>query len=180
MLRPMSPTEQRPLMMRCNRQLGSALVEHNLVKLEELEAANERLLEHVAAGEFRQASLLSVLVYEQKVVKEEDVLHHVVDDHAVGVVDLRGYDVPEEIRKELDPIECWATWSVPFDKEEDFYFVATAYYLSTAARTYWEKKLKAPIVWQATTMDIVSEFLEKLQGERDAETAKAKPAAKSA
>lgn len=162
--------------MRCNRQLGSALVEHNLVKLDELEVANERLLEHVAAGEFRQASLMSVLVYEQKVMKEEDVLHHVVDDHSIGVVDLRGYEVPEEIRKELDPVECWATWSVPFDKEEDFYFVATAYYLSSAARSYWEKKLKAPIVWQATTMDIIADFLEKLQAERTANEAKNAPA----
>lgn len=162
-------------MMRCNRQLGSALVEHNLVKLEELELANERLLEHVAAGELRQASLLSVLVYEQKVVHEEDILHHVVDDHGVGVIDLRGYDVPDDIRKELDPAECWATWSIPFDKEEDFYFVATAYYLSSAARAYWEKKLNAPIVWQATTMEIIGEILEKLQAERAEAAAKNAP-----
>ena len=82
--------------MRANRQLGTALVEYNLVKIEDLEAANERLLEHLASGEMRQASLLSVLVYEKKALREDDVLHHVVDDHALGVVDLRGYEVPEE------------------------------------------------------------------------------------
>ena len=176
----MSPSEQRPLLMRANRQLGTALVEYNLVKLEDLEAANERLLEHVAAGEMRQASLLSVLVYEKKVLKEDDVLHHVVDDHALGVVDLRGYEVPEEIRKELDVPECWATWSVPFDREEDFHFIATAYYLSTAVRTYWEKKLKGPIVWTATSMENIGDFLEKLQAERDAAAKKAEPAAPAA
>ncbi len=34
-------TEHRSLMMRTNRLLGAALVEHNLVKMEDLEKANE-------------------------------------------------------------------------------------------------------------------------------------------
>lgn len=155
--------------MRANRLLGSALIEHNLVKFEDLEAANERLLEIAASGQMRQSSVLSILVYEKKVLREEDVLHHVVDDHGVGVVDLRSYDVPEDLRRELDLEACWATWSVPFDREEDFHFVATAYYLSPAVRTYWEKKLGGQIIWQAATMDIIADFLDRVQGERSAE-----------
>src|SRR6478752_6185048 len=158
--------EYRPLLMRANRLLGSALIEHNLVKFEDLEAANERLLEIAAAGNVRQSSVLSILVYEKKVLREEDVLHHVVDDHGVGVVDLRGYDVPEEVKKEIDLDACWATWSVPFDREEDFHFVATAYYLSPAVRAHWEKKLGGQIIWQATTMDIIADFLDRMQAER--------------
>lgn len=165
----MSSAEYRPLLMRANRLLGSALIEHNLVKFEDLEAANERLLEVAASGQVRQSSVLSILVYEKKVLREEDVLHHVVDDHGVGVVDLRGYDVPEDVRKELDLDACWATWSVPFDREEDFHFVATAYYLSPAVRTHWEKKLGGQIIWQATTMDIIADFLDRVQGERAAD-----------
>lgn len=159
-------TEYRPLLMRANRLLGSALIEHNLVKFEDLEAANERLLEVAATGQVRQSSVLGILVYEKKVLKEEDVLHHVVDDHGVGVVDLRGYDVPDEVRKDMDLDACWATWSVPFDREEDFHFVATAYYLSPAVRSYWEKKLGGQIIWQATTMDIVADFLDRVHAER--------------
>ena len=159
-------TEYRPLLMRANRLLGSALIEHNLVKFEDLEAANERLLEVAATGQVRQSSVLSILVYEKKVLREEDVLHHVVDDHGVGVVDLRGYDVPDDVRKDLDLDACWATWSVPFDREEDFHFVATAYYLSPAVRTYWEKKLGGHIIWQATTMDIIADFLDRITAER--------------
>lgn len=165
----MPSAEYRPLLMRANRLLGSALIEHNLVKFEDLEAANERLLEVAASGQVRQSSVLSILVYEKKVLREEEVLHHVVDDHGVGVVDLRGYDVPEDVRKELDLDACWATWSVPFDREEDFHFVATAYYLSPAVRTHWEKKLGGQIIWQATTMDIIADFLDRVQGERTAE-----------
>jgi len=162
----MVTAEYRPLLMRANRLLGSALIEHNLVKFEDLEAANERLLEIAAAGLVRQSSVLGILVYEKKVLREEDVLHHVVDDHGVGVVDLRGYDVPEEVKKDMDLQAGWATWSVPFDREEDFHFVATAYYLSSAVRTYWEKKLGGHIIWQATTMDIVADFLDRMQAER--------------
>lgn len=164
-------SEHRPLLMRSNRLLGSALIEHSLVKFEDLEVANERLLEIAATGDMRRSSVLSVLVYEQKVLREEDLLHHVVDDHGVGVIDLRGYEVPEEVKKDLDIDACWATWSVPFDKEEDFHFVATAYYLSPAARAFWEKKLGGQIIWQATTMDIIADFLDRVLAER-AEIAK--------
>ena len=45
----MSPS-QRSLLMRANRLMGAALVERNLVKIEELEQANERLLQLVEAG----------------------------------------------------------------------------------------------------------------------------------
>jgi len=169
----MAPTEYRPLLMRANRLLGSALIEHNLVKFEDLEAANERLLEVAASGQVRQSSVLSILVYEKKVMREEDLLHHVVDDHGVGVVDLRGYEVPEEVKKDIDLDACWATWSVPFDREEDFHFVATAYYLSPAVRSHWEKKLGGQIIWQATTMDIIADFLDRITAERgDANKAK--------
>ena len=167
-------TEHRPLLMRANRLLGSALVEHNLVKFEDLETANERVLELAGQGDFRQASVLGILACETKVLKEEDVLHLAMEEHALGVVDLRHYEVPEDVKKELDLGMCWATWSVPYEKEEDFWFVATAYYLSPAVRTHWEKKLGGTIIWHATTMDVVAEFLEKLQAERDG-SASAKP-----
>jgi hypothetical protein len=170
----MATTEYRPLLMRANRLLGSALIEHNLVKFEDLEAANERLLEVAASGQVRQSSVLAILVYEMKVMREEDLLHHVVDDHGVGVVDLRGYEVPDEVKKDIDLDACWATWSVPFDREEDFHFVATAYYLSPAVRSHWEKKLGGQIIWQATTMDIIADFLDRLTAERgDANKTKA-------
>ncbi len=159
-------SEHRPLLMRSNRLLGSALIEHSLVKFEDLEAANERLLEIAASGDMRRSSVLNVLVYEKKVLREEDVLHHVVDDHGIGVIDLRGYEVPEDVKTALDLGACWATWTVPFDQEEDFHFVATAYYLSPAVRSHWEKTLGGQIIWQATTMDIIADFLDRVQAER--------------
>ena len=152
--------------MRSNRLLGSALIEHSLVKFEDLETANERLLVIAATGDMRRSSVLNILAYETKVLREEDLLHHVVDDHGVGVIDLRAYEVPDEVKRDIDVGACWATWSVPFDKEEDFYFVATAYYLSPAVRSHWEKALGGQIIWQATTMDIIADFLDRIVEER--------------
>ena len=147
--------------MRANRLLGAQLVEHNLVKIEDLEVANEKFIEVVSGQQPRQCTILGILAYDMKVLKEDEVLHHLVETEGLGLVDLREYDVPEEPKKNLDVNACWATWSVPFDREEDFWFVATAYYLSPAVRSFWEKELGGPILWFGTTLETIAEYLEK-------------------
>lgn len=153
--------ELRPLMMRANRLLGAQLVEHNLVKIEDLEKANEKFIEVVSSELPRQSTILGILAYEMKVLNEDDVLHHLVETDALGLVDLRDYDVLDEASKSLDASSCWATWSVPFDREDEFWFVATAYYLSPAVRTFWETKLGGPILWFGTTLEAVADYLEQ-------------------
>ena len=96
-------------MMRANRLLGANLVELNLIKIQDLEEANDRLLEITANENARQSTVLGILAYEMKVLKEEDVLHHLVEDHGVGLVDLRSYEGSEELKKKLDVGACWAT-----------------------------------------------------------------------
>ena len=127
-------------------------------------AANERLIELLQNDAEHQATLLGVLMYEKKVLGEDDLLHHMLEADGVGLIDLRNYDVPDDIRKTIDLGPCWATWTVPFDKEENFFFVASAYYMSPAVRSYWEKQLECNILWYATTLEIVSDFLDKLGG----------------
>jgi hypothetical protein len=153
--------ELRPLVMRANRLLGAQLVEHNLVKIEDLEAASEKFIEVVSGDQPRQSTILGILAYEMKVLKEDDVLHHLVETDGLGLVDLRDYDVPDDTKKSLDVNACWATWSVPFDREEDFWFVATAYYLSPAVRSFWEKELGGHILWFGTTLETIADYLEK-------------------
>jgi hypothetical protein len=165
--------EHRSLLMRANRLLGAHLVEANLVKIENLEAANERLLELISSGDYRKGSVLSILAFELQVVKEADVLHHVMEEHGAGLVDLHNYEVPEDLRATIDVGACWATWSLPFDHEEDVYFVATAYYLSPAVRTYWEKQLGGPVVWFGATQEMLADYFEKMEAARAAGTAPA-------
>lgn len=149
--------------MRANRLMGAALVERNLVKIEDLEQANERLLQMMDTNPSRQCTVLGLLAYEFKVVREEDVIQHLVENDYLGVVDLRYYEVPEEIAKNTETGSCWSTWSVPFDKVDGFHFVASAYYLSSAVRTHWEKKLDGPILWFGATLEGIADFLEKLE-----------------
>jgi hypothetical protein len=52
---------------------------------------------------------------------------------------------------------------VPFDREEDFTFMATAYYLSPAVRAHWEKQLGGPVLWFGTTLEAIADYLEKLE-----------------
>ena len=158
--------ESRPLLMRANRLLGASLVEANLIKIENLEAANERLLELIATGDYRKSSVLAILAYELQVVHEAEVLQHVMDELGVGIVDLRSYDVPEDLRSTTDLNACWATWTIPFDHEEGVYFVATAYYLSPAVRSYWEKQLGGPVVWYCSNLEIIADYIEKLEASR--------------
>jgi hypothetical protein len=173
--------EHRPLLMRANRLLGASLVEHNLVKIEDLETANEKLIEIVAGEQPRQSTILGILAYDMKVLREDDVLHHVVESEGVGLVDLSEYEVPDDVKKQIDVGACWATWSVPFDREEEFWFVATAYYLSPAVRSHWEKTLGGPILWFGTTLEAVAEYLEKyIAAQKAAADAAQAPAAAAA
>jgi hypothetical protein len=158
--------------MRANRLLGATLVEHNLVKIEDLETANEKLIEIVAADQPRRCTILGILAYDMKVLKEDDVLHHIVETDGAGLVDLRDYEIPDDVKKTIDVGACWATWSIPFDREEEFHFVATAYYLSPAVRAHWEKALGGPILWFGTTLEAIADYLEKL-GTADAANAAA-------
>jgi hypothetical protein len=150
--------------MRSNRLLGAQLVEHNLVNIDHLEQANEKLLELISTGAPRQRTVLGVLAYELNAVKEEDILIHQSDTDGTGVVDLRHYEMNEELKAKLDIASCWATWSVPFDVEEDVTFVATAYYLSPPVRKYWEELYDGRVLWFGTTLENIADLLEAHEG----------------
>lgn len=157
----------RSLLMRSNRLLGVQLVEENLIKVDDLEAANEKLLDLISTGTARQRTVLGILAYDLRVVKEETILLHQRDTDATGVVDLRHYELNEILKEELDLEACWATWSIPFDVEEDLTFIATAYYLSPSVRKFWEEKYDGKVLWYGTTLEMIAEFLESLAGKDD-------------
>ena len=61
--------EHRQLLMRSNRLLGAGLVEANLVKIEDLEKANEKLLEIMSQDQPRQSTVLGI--HELMVTNDE-------------------------------------------------------------------------------------------------------------
>lgn len=160
------PPVNRSLIMRANRLLGAQLVESNLIKIEDLERANERLLEVIGGNIPRQATVLGILAFEHKVVREEDILAHIAEHERVGLIDLAHYDIDDETRAKIDLEAGWATWSVPIDREEDVTFIATAYYLSPAVRKFWEEEIGGPILWYGATMEGIADLLESAQKAR--------------
>lgn len=73
------------------------MVERNLVKIEDIETANGKLIEIVVTDQPQQSTILGILYYDMKIIKEDEVLHHVVETDGVGLVDLRDYDVPDDL-----------------------------------------------------------------------------------
>jgi hypothetical protein len=72
--------------------------------------------------------------------------------------------VKDEILREndlgLDP--CRMTWTIPYDCVSGFWFLATAYYLSSVVQEFWSGVLKGPIVWHVTTLTAVTSACEYL------------------
>lgn len=165
-------TVHRSMLMRANRLLGAQLVEHNLIKIDDLELANEKLLEVINTGSARQRTVLGILAYDLKAVKEEDVLTHLRDTEGIGLVDLRHYEANEDLKLTLEREACWVTWSVPFDVEEDITFIATAYYLSPAVRKYWEDQYDGRVLWYGTTLEGIADFIEAMEQDDVATAAK--------
>jgi len=153
-------TEIRSILMRSNRLLGASLVEANLISVDQLENANEKLLELIASAPLRQCTLLGVLAYDLKVINEQDVLQFCMDEHHIGLIDLKAVDMSDELRNSVNQSACWATWTLPFGREEDYVQIATAYYLSPAVRAYWEKQYGNQIIWYGTTLESIAEALE--------------------
>lgn len=157
----------RSLLLRSNRVLGASLVEHNLVGVDHLEAANERLFEILRGGVTPQTNLLHILHSEMHSIEESRLIEHVVRENGLGLIDLEHFQIEDTCRDWIDPETVWATWTVPFDKEDDFYFVATAYYLSVPAREFWEERLDgAPIIWYAASINGIAAAVEKIEADR--------------
>jgi hypothetical protein len=152
--------------MRSNRLLGAALVERNLITVDQLNQATEHFLQTLDGGASSGVSLLSVLFNETRALTEDSILEYLVDELQIGLIDVRELDFNDDVKLHIQIGVSWATWTVPFDRDEDVHYVASAYYLSPAVRQQWEKQLGGPVIWFGATLESISGFLEKLETER--------------
>lgn len=163
--------EHRPLILRSNRFLGSTLVNKNLIKVDDLENANQKLLEIVQADNLKGASLLNILLFQLRSVEENTIINAVLEEHHLGLIDLANYELLNTAPPDLDVDLCWATWTVPFDRVDKFTFLATAYYLSQPAIKAWEDKIQGPIVWYVSNLSSITTAIQALD-ERAAQAVK--------
>jgi hypothetical protein len=131
----------QPIILRSNRFFGNNLVNHELISLEQLEAANNVLLDKIDADNVKEASLLRILMWELDTLKESDLIDFQVDKFELGLVDLGFYSYLPNMEVIYSLEDCWSTWTVPFDYENGYYFLATSYYLSKPVVDYWEEKM---------------------------------------
>ncbi|CAA6693834.1 Unannotated [Lentimonas sp. CC19] len=172
--------QYRALILRSNRFLGSSLVNKGLLSSVDLEAANEKFMDAVQSPELlKHASILGTLLHDLKVLDEARLLEHIVEEHSIGLVDLDHIDIRPLPSTEVDLSLCRASSTIPFDKVDQTYMVASCYYLSAPVVKHWEELLDGKVVWYSTSMASMSRGLERLEDAIAAEKAAAEEAAEN-
>lgn len=167
------------IILKSNRMLGAQLVEHGLINMSQLEAANEVFLERRQEGDPRQASLLKILIFEHGALEESKLLNFQLEEMGAGAFDLTSYQISEDNVMTFDLDECWATWTLPVDMVEDVYFLSSAYYMSPFVRSYWEDRLDGNVLWYVHDLSSIMQYLEQFEAKRQellAETIQPEPA----
>lgn len=155
--------QHRALILRSNRFLGASLVDKGLVTAADLEAANEKFMESIQSPESgKDSSILMTLVHDLKVLDENQLIEATVEEHSLGLVDLSFVDLPSLGSMNVDVDLCRATSTIPFDKVEDNYLLATTYYLSGPVLKYWEELYSGNVVWFGTSTLSLSRAFERL------------------
>lgn len=148
-----------------------------LLSSADLDAANEKFMEAIRSPDLlKNASILTSLLYDLKVLDEARLLDHIVEEYGIGLIDLNQVQLRSLPSTELDLSLCWASSTIPFDKVEETYMVATCYYLSAPVVKHWEELLNGKVLWYATSMASMSRGLERLEDVLAAEKAAAEAA----
>ena len=163
------------LLIKSNRVLGTRLVEADLVSVEDMDRANESFIELARAKDIRRASMLRVLVYDMQCLKEESLLDYQLEKFSIGAVMLGNYKVDEELLAQ-QPLELMrASWTMPIDRVNGRWFLATAYYMSDIVRQFWEERLEGRISWYVSSLSQLESIFESLAEKEAAAAAEAKP-----
>jgi hypothetical protein len=166
--------QHKALILRSNRFLGSYLVNKGLLSSADLDSANEKFMQAIRSPELlKNASILTTLLYDLKMLDEARLLDHIVEEYGIGLIDLNQVQLGSLPSTELDLSLCWASSTIPFDKVEETYMVATCYYLSAPVVKHWEELLNGKVVWYGTSMASMSRGLERLEDVLAAEKAAA-------
>jgi len=130
--------------------------------MSDLESANERFMEAIQAAELKRASLLTIMLYELKCVDENRLIREQVEGFRIGAIDLGHCQLLSPGGAGFDPEACWATSTLPFDRIEDHFLIATCYYLSAPAVKYWREQLGERLIWYVASDASMREALERL------------------
>lgn len=161
--------KNRALILRSNRFLVSSLLDKGLITSAHMEAANEKFMQSAQSSEdYKNVSVLKILLHDLKVFGEDSLLKHIKDEHKIGLIDLRQIELRDLSLSELDPSLCWSTLTAPFDKVDQTFMLATCFFMSSPALKYWEEFLGGKVIWYATSMASMADYLGRLEKLSDA------------
>jgi hypothetical protein len=176
----MSLQLHRPLIVRGNRALGSMLLEKQIITAEQLNTANEKLVENMELGDIRRASILHILIFEMQVLNEDAYLEALVEKSGLGLIDLHACQFRKFAELQPDSAACWATWTIPFDLLEDFVLLATIAIPGAPAQKFWQDKYAGKnLLWYVTSNRSFHGAMEKLEQKKN-EAAQAAATAQAA
>lgn len=138
---------------------------------DDLESANEKFMEAIQSSELKRASILSTLLFDSNALEEQALLEYLVDEEGLGLIDLTHMDLRSLRPYNVDASLCWATSTIPFDKIENTYMVATCYWLSAPVVKHWEDLLEGRIIWYGTSTNSMTRALEQIEEIHEAEDA---------
>jgi hypothetical protein len=113
------------------------------------------------------------LLFETKSLDENALMEHLVEEEGLGLVDLNHIEVRSLRSFGVDLPLCWATSTIPFDKVENTYMVATCYKLSAPVVKHWEDLLDGRVIWYCTSTNSMTRALERVDEIHQAEDAAA-------
>lgn len=157
----------RPLVLRSNRFFGSALINAALIDNTTLETANEKLLEAIQNNDSHGANLLNILLFDLQQLDETVLIDHIIDNASVGLIDLSNYNLEGVSKLDIDLNLCRSTFTIPFDQMEGITMIASAYYLSKPAVSYWDDYFEGKTIWYVTTVASIAGALERLSSMRE-------------
>jgi hypothetical protein len=149
--------------MRGNRFLGSALVDKKLLSTEDLEAANDRFMESAQENGIEQLSLLAILLYEKKTVAEDTLLAFYRNQLKMALLDPTHLAALSAREMGYDLALAKATLTVPFDRQDGFVCVASAYFLSNPVVKAWEELYNEKLLWYAASLRGIMHYIERVE-----------------
>ena len=155
--------KNRALILRSNRFLASFLQDKGLITNAQMEAANEKFIKIAQNSDtYKNNSILKILLHDLKALDEDKMLRYIVEEHKMGLVDLKQTQLYDPSSIELDLSLCWATLTTPFDQVDQTFMLATCYYLSSPVLKYWEEFLNGKVIWYTTSIASINYYLEAI------------------
>lgn len=151
----------KTLILKSSRSIGSMLVKLAYISEEQLDEAYQQLIDSLNGDEPTNPCLLSTLIYNTEALDENKLLK----TSQYPMVDLHCFEITHPSKFDLDIELCKATCTFPFDKEEGYIFLASAYTLSEPVIEEWEKLAPGKIIWHATDLRSITYAFEQLEEE---------------